>query len=140
MYNILIPIPIYHSTLTSPSTTLLEKDSSQQSPGSETKSVIEETGIEINLTVNDLLEAGYHNDRTPWSEEEDAKLLSFAKKNELTWNEIAEHFPERTPKMCYSRYRRITSQTKEPWRPSEDEKIKKFVEENGQKHWATLAL
>ena len=39
MENIVIPIPIYHSALVTSPTTLVEKDSCRESPGSDTKSV-----------------------------------------------------------------------------------------------------
>ena len=137
--NILIPIPIYHSTTSISSPTPIDTDSTPQSPRSESKQTNEEIGIEINLLACDLQRAGYHNDRTPWTEEEDLKLLELCKTNDKTWNQISKHMPERTPKMCYSRYRRLTSQTKEPWKTSEDQKIRQFVEQNGLKQWSMLA-
>ena len=35
----------------------------------------------------------------------------------------------RTPKMCYSRYRRLTVQTKQPWTASDDRLIRQVVAE-----------
>ena len=37
----------------------------------------------------------------------------------------------RTPKMCYSRYRRLISQTKQPWTSLEDQKIRSHVATKG---------
>ena len=69
----------------------------------------------MNLTIEDLQQAGYHNDRTPWTEKEDYLLTKLGAKNDMTWTQIAEKIPNRTAKMCYSRFRRIANQTKSRW-------------------------
>lgn len=53
--------------------------------------------------------------------------MSLFRKNDLSWKEIAERIPGRTSKMCYSRYRRIESRSKEQWTRTEDAKIRNLV-------------
>ena len=59
-----------------------------------------------------MIEAGYENNKKAWTEQEDALLLKLWEKKNLNWNEIAKKIPDRTAKMCYSRYRRITNPLK----------------------------
>ena len=66
----------------------------------------------MNLTVEDLLKAGYQNNKTPWTEEEDEKLKNLRDTQQLDWAELAKFMPGRNSKMCYSRYRRLENNTK----------------------------
>ena len=61
----------------------------------------------INLTAEDLEKAGYENNKKPWTEEEDEKLRSLRDSEHLDWVNISSQLPDRNPKMCYSRYRRL---------------------------------
>lgn len=69
------------------------------------------------------MEAGYDGNKRNWSEQEDRLLTKFAGKSDLSWKEIAEKIPGRTSKMCYSRYRRIQSRSREQWTTKENNKI-----------------
>ena len=57
--------------------------------------------------------------------------MKLSGKNDLSWKEIAERIPGRTSKMCYSRYRRIESRSKEQWTKTEDSKILGLIENHG---------
>lgn len=85
-YNILIPIPIYSFVVYETHRPEGDEISDEKSPNKGQEEVYFDAGIQINLTAEDLQEAGYHNDRTPWQEAEDSKLLAFAKNSQLTWN------------------------------------------------------
>jgi hypothetical protein len=39
----------------------------------------------LNITKDDLINAGYNQKRNPWTEEEDKKLLELAKEKKLDW-------------------------------------------------------
>jgi hypothetical protein len=47
--------------------------------------------------------------------------------------------PGRNAKMCYSRYRRLTNQSKESWTKAEDQKLRVLVEEFGTDNWKAIA-
>lgn len=92
----------------------------------------------MNITAEDLLKAGYHNARNSWTEAEDQLLTKWAKHGDLSWGEIADHIPNRTPKMCYSRYRRLCTQTKVRWTEDEDNLIKTLIEKYGE-NWRIIS-
>lgn len=57
------------------------------------------------------------------------------------WREIAEHFEDRTPMQCASRFRKTLSpdNVKGPWCPTEDAQLVELVKQYGGKHWARIA-
>ena len=50
----------------------------------------------------------------------------------MDWNQIADLIPGRNAKMCYSRYRRLETQTKMQWKKSDDEKLCRLVDDLGE--------
>jgi hypothetical protein len=67
-----------------------------------------------------LLEEGYDKSKRAWTEEEDQTLLKLCSNPKALFEEIAPFLPGRNAKMCYSRYRRLTNQSKEPWTKSDN--------------------
>ena len=88
-------------------------------------------GIEINLTPEELLEAGYPTNKKSWNEEEDALLMKLFHEGDLSWKEIGQKMEGRTAKMCYSRYRRIESQNRKLWNVEEERQIMEAIKEYG---------
>lgn len=69
------------------------------------------------LVVNeeDLIKAGYHHKKTNWTEEEDNLLLQLIKTTGKNWEEIGKKMKDRSIKMCYSRYRRLSYNSHKRW-------------------------
>jgi hypothetical protein len=67
-----------------------------------------------------LLEEGYGQTKRAWTEEEDSLLLKLCANRHTRFEEIAALMPGRNTKMCYSRYRRLTNQSKECWGKAEN--------------------
>ena len=78
------------------------------------------------------MKAGYQTKKKAWSEEEDRKLRYHYERDEYNWNQIAELIPGRNAKMCYSRYRRLETQTKMQWTKKDNAKLCKLVSELGE--------
>lgn len=52
-----------------------------------------------------------------WTAGEDQRLLELVGSQNVPWREIEQHMPERTEKMCYSRYRRLLAEARQRWAP-----------------------
>ena len=81
------------------------------------------------------MEEGYEQSKKPWTEEEDELLMKLCSNPQAFFDEVAQHLPGRNSKMCYSRYRRLTNQSKKSWTRAENEKLKNLVEEYGEIQW-----
>ena len=46
----------------------------------------------------------------------------------ILFEQVSQHLPGRNAKMCYSRFRRLTNQSKKYWTKAENEKLKSLVE------------
>ena len=93
-----------------------------------------ETGPEhsmIDLTVEELMEAGYEIKKKIWSEEEDHLLRALAKKFKMDWDIVEKHMEGRNAKMCYSRYKRLKNSTKRVWKNSDNRRLQSLVERFG---------
>ena len=57
------------------------------------------------------------------------------------WKQIAQRLPGKTPTQCLHRWQRVLNPnvTKGPWKPEEDEMLRKQVAEKGSKHWSKIA-
>lgn len=95
-------------------------------------------GIKINLTVEQLQAAGYEPKKTAWNEEEDQRLIALVSIGDLSWKEVADQMPERTSKMCYSRYRRLENRLKEQWTVKEDRLILSLCQLYGE-NWPKIS-
>lgn len=69
----------------------------------------------MDLSKDDLLNAGYEVKKKSWSEEEDKLLMKVCYREDLNWEQIAKLIPNRSAKMCYSRYRRLEQKLKNQW-------------------------
>ena len=74
----------------------------------------------ITVTKDDLLQEGYIRTKRAWTEEEDSLLMQLCKDENARFDEIARQIPGRNAKMCYSRYRRLTHQSKNSWSKAEN--------------------
>lgn len=41
----------------------------------------------------------------------------------MSWRDIEQHMPERTEKMCYSRYRRLLAEARQRWAPEDEARL-----------------
>jgi hypothetical protein len=90
------------------------------------------------LTSADLEEEGYEQTKKPWSEEEDRLLLRLCRNEHARFEQIAALIEGRNAKMCYSRYRRLTYQTRVGWSKSENQRLLELVAVHGE-DWKLLA-
>ena len=77
-----------------------------------------------------------------WSTEEDIKLSQIINSStKINWNEIAQHFPGKTPQQILERWTKVLDPTllKGSWTRHEDETIINFVRHSGTKSWTKLA-
>ena len=93
----------------------------------DTKTAKKKESVFVNLTDEELLNGGYEVKKTAWTEKEDKLLLNLCSKRDLNWKEVAEGMPNRTAKMCYSRWRRLNYKSKNQWTDSEDQMIRGLV-------------
>ena len=64
------------------------------------------------------------------------------KDEEKNWEDIATHFEGKSPKQCFSRWKKINSQTeliKGPWTYEEDRKLLKWIQLEGPKKCSMCA-
>jgi hypothetical protein len=87
----------------------------------------------ITLTREDLVAEGYEQTKKAWTEEEDQLLLRLTADRQAKFEDIAALMPNRNAKMCYSRYRRLTNQSKDCWSRAENQKLASCVELYGEK-------
>lgn len=92
----------------------------------------------LSLTAEDHLKAGYEKSKTPWSEEEDEKLLNLRDKKNMDWEEIAQQLTQRNAKMCYSRYKRLEYNPRIHWKKAENDLLKELVEKN-KEDWSVIS-
>lgn len=59
-----------------------------------------------------------------WTAEEDQRLLELVGTQNVPWREIEQHMPERTEKMCYSRYRRLLAEARQRWAPEDENRLR----------------
>ena len=90
----------------------------------------QEEGHRIVLTKEDLLEEGYEQTKKAWTEEEDKILMKLCSRSNKSFDEVAMHLAGRNSKMCYSRFRRLTNQSKQNWSKAENEKLSSLVEKH----------
>lgn len=77
------------------------------------------------------MKAGYENNKTAWTEEEDEKLKNLRDIQQLDWTELAKLMPGRNSKMCYSRYRRLENNTKYCWKKGDDQLLVELTRIHG---------
>ncbi|KAM7449052.1 Myblike DNAbinding domain-containing protein [Porites harrisoni] len=80
--------------------------------------------------------------RTPWTKDEDKKLLQLAKDPNMTWVDIAQTLQtKRTPIHCYERYQRSLNKNllKSKWTPEDDKLLLDVVRVVGVGNWARVA-
>ena len=79
-----------------------------------------------------------------WTAEEDARLRKLVSESATSpsWSALVTFFPNKTAAQLSGRWEKVLNPTliKGSWTTEEDETIIKFVEANGQKDWAKLAL
>ena len=76
-----------------------------------------------------------------WTKDEDKKLLSVTSSlSKITnWKEISQHFENRTPVQCSSRYKRIRPGIQRgSWSSKEDQLLINFVQQYG-KNWGKIS-
>jgi myb proto-oncogene protein len=75
-----------------------------------------------------------------WNKSEDTLLLELAKKyNSKNWKNISNHFSNKSPLQCFSRYRRIRPGIiKGSWNKEDDKKIIELVNKYG-KAWSKIS-
>lgn len=81
--------------------------------------------------------------KATWTKEEDELLTQIATHSEtIAWSSIVKFFPNKTAPQLAGRWEKVLnpSLVKGSWTREEDEIIIKFVNENGIKDWAKLAL
>ena len=93
----------------------------------------------ITVTKQDLLLEGYDKTKKAWTEEEDALLLKLCRDENARFDDIAQKVPGRNAKMCYSRYRRLTHQSKNYWSKAENTKLIELVKDLGSDCWQDVA-
>ncbi|XP_044744891.1 transcriptional activator Myb isoform X2 [Coccinella septempunctata] len=76
-----------------------------------------------------------------WSKEEDAQLKHLVDHYNCKWDQIAEHFPDRSDVQCQQRWTKVVNPAlvKGPWTKEEDELVIKLVNKYGAKKWTTIA-
>ena len=75
-----------------------------------------------------------------WASRETNKLLRLVKQNGPKWTFISKRMLSRSPKQCMQKFYNLTSvQKKGRWVISEDNLVKKWVEETGPFKWAECA-
>lgn len=55
------------------------------------------------------------------------------------FDQIAAKIEGRNAKMCYSRYRRLTYETRAAWTKEEDQRLLALVEQHGDDAWRAIA-
>ena len=79
-----------------------------------------------------------------WTPEEDALLSKLVSESDgsPSWSILADCFPQKTAAQLSSRWEKVINPNlvKGSWTTDEDETIIRFVQENGEKDWAKLAL
>ena len=82
--------------------------------------------------------------KTTWTAEEDELLSKLVTENPdvNSWSVIAKYFPNKTAPQIAGRWEKVLNPclVKGSWTREEDEVILKFVQANGDKYWAKLAL
>lgn len=81
--------------------------------------------------------------KATWSKAEDQLLTAIASNSEtLQWSTIAKYFPNKTAPQLAGRWEKVLNPNliKGSWTREEDQQIIDFVEKNGDKDWAKLAL
>jgi hypothetical protein len=58
----------------------------------------------------------------------------------VRFEEVARLIPGRNAKMCYSRFRRLATQSRAAWSRAENEKLARLVGELGREQWREIAL
>lgn len=76
--------------------------------------------------------AGYDSKKKAWTSEEDQRLVDLVEKQNIPWKHIQDHMPDRTQKMCYSRYRRLITEARQRWAPEDEKRLKELVETKGR--------
>ena len=77
-----------------------------------------------------------------WVASQDAALRAAVQEHGgKNWKQIAQRLPGKTPTQCLHRWQRVLNPnvTKGPWKPEEDEMLRKQVAEKGSKHWSKIA-
>ncbi|XP_068710589.1 myb-like protein X isoform X2 [Montipora foliosa] len=80
--------------------------------------------------------------RTPWTKEEDKKLLQLTKDPQNNWITIAQSLQtKRTPIHCYERYQRSLNKNllKSKWTPEDDKQLLEVVRIVGLGNWRRVA-
>lgn len=83
------------------------------------------------------------NHSSCWTIEEDNMLTHYVQNfKNASWSAIAKHFNNKTPSQVAGRWEKVLNPeiVKGSWTPKEDEIIREFVNQNGDKEWAKLAL
>lgn len=82
--------------------------------------------------------------KTTWTIEEDELLSKLVSQSpqENSWSVISKYFPNKTPPQIAGRWEKVLnpSLVKGSWTREEDQIILNFVQTNGDKDWAKLAL
>ena len=61
--------------------------------------------------------------------------MRLCKDDKARFDEIAQKIPDRNAKMCYSRYRRLTHQSKNSWSKAENSLLVELVGQLGEESW-----
>lgn len=83
------------------------------------------------------------NHSSCWTKEEDRLLTHFVQSSpNVSWSVIAKFFKNKSPSQLAGRWEKVLNPdiVKGSWTRAEDEIIRNFVNENGDKDWAKLAL
>ncbi|KAH0791364.1 Myb-like DNA-binding domain containing protein [Histomonas meleagridis] len=81
--------------------------------------------------------------KTIWTQEEDELLTRLMTNNQTnSWSVLAKYFPNKTAPQISGRWEKVLNPqlVKGSWKREEDEIILNFVQKNGVKDWAKLAL
>lgn len=77
-----------------------------------------------------------------WTADEDEKLRGLVREyGGRNWKRIAESIPNKTDVQCLHRWQKVLHPDliKGPWKPEEDEIVRKLVGELGPKKWSVIA-